>query len=120
VPGWIGAVSPRTGTPVAGLTLTLAAAVPLLVGGQVSLALNIAVFALVGLYLLHSLALLMLPARNPALFESVTVLIPIGVQRGAAVISILAMGTLFLLQVKGDLGTVASLGLRERLASGSL
>ena len=120
VPGWIGAVSPRTGTPVAALTLTLAAAVVLVVGGQVSLALNIAVFALVGLYLLHSFALLRLPARNPALFASVTVPIPIGVQRAAAVISIVAMGTLFLLQVKSDLGTLATMSFRERIASGSL
>ena len=120
VPGWIGAVSPRTGTPVAGLTLTLAAAALLVASGQISLGLNIAIFALVGLYLLHSLALLMLPARNPALFASVTVPIPIAVQRAAAVISIIAMGALFLLQVKSDLGTLAALSLRERFASGSL
>jgi len=120
VPEWIGAVSPRTGTPVAALTLTLAASVLLVVGGQITLGLNIAVFALVGLYLLHSVALLMLPARNPALFRSVTVPIPIAVQRAAAVISILAMGALFLLQVKADLETVASRSLRERFASGSL
>lgn len=120
VPGWIGAVSRRTGTPVAGLTLTLAAAALLLVGGQIALGLNIAVFALVGLYLLHSFALLMLPARNPALFKSVTVSIPIGAQRAAAVISILAMGALFLLQVNDDLGTLASRSFGERIASGSL
>ncbi len=120
VPGWIGAVSPRTGTPVAALTLTLVAAALLLVGGQIALGLNIAVFALVGLYLLHSLALLILPARNPALFKSVTVSIPIGVQRAAAAISILAMGALFLIQVNGDLGTLATQSLGERMASGSL
>lgn len=120
VPGWIGAVSPRTGTPVAALTLTLVAAALLLVGGQIALGLNIAVFALVGLYLLHSLALLILPARNPALFKSVTVSIPIGVQMAAAVISILAMGALFLLQVNADLGTLASKSLGERISSGSL
>ena len=120
VPRWIGAVSPRTGTPLAALTLTLAASALLVVGGQISLGLNIAIFALVGLYLLHSLALLLLPARNPALFRSVTVPIPIGVQRAAAVISMLAMGALLLLQVKSDLGTLATLSLRERIAGGSL
>ncbi|HET8946967.1 MAG TPA: APC family permease [Candidatus Polarisedimenticolia bacterium] len=120
VPGWIGAVSPRTGTPVAALTLTLAAAALLVIGGQISLGLNIAIFALVGLYLLHSLALLMLPARNPALFASVTVRIPIAVQRAAAVLSILAMGALLFLQVKSDLATLGRLSLRERFASGSL
>src|SRR5262245_8824354 len=120
VPGWIGSVSPRTGTPVTALTLTLAAATLLLVGGQIALGLNIAVFALVGLYLLHSLALLLLPSRNPALFRTVTVSIPIGVRRGAAVVSILSMGALFLLQVKDDLGTLAEHGFRERIAAGSL
>ena len=120
VPGWIGAVSPRTGTPVAALTLTFAAAVLLLVGGQIALGLNIAVFALVGLYLLHSLALLLLPAMNPALFRTVTVSIPLGAQRAAAVVSMVAMGALFLLQVKGDLGTIASRSFGERIAGGSL
>src|SRR6185369_7302253 len=80
VPAWIGAVSPRTGTPIVALTLTFAASALLLVGGQIALGLNIAVFALVGLYLIHSLTLLLLPARNPALFESVTVPIPRSVQ----------------------------------------
>jgi APA family basic amino acid/polyamine antiporter len=120
VPRWIGAVSPRTGTPVTALTLTFGAAALLLAGGQIALGLNIAVFALVGLYLLHSLAMLMLPSRNPDLFRSVTVAIPIGVQRAAAVVSIVAMGMLFLLQVKDDLGTLASRSFGERLASGSL
>jgi amino acid transporter len=120
VPGWIGAVSPRTGTPVAALTLTFAAAALLLAAGQIALGLNIAVFALVGLYLLHSLALLFLPFLNPALFRSATVAIPIGVQRAAATLSALAMGALFLLQVRDDLGTLASRNLRDRWASGSL
>jgi basic amino acid/polyamine antiporter, APA family len=120
VPRWIGAVSPRTGTPIAALTLTLVSAALLLAGGRIALGLNIAVFALVGLYLLHSFALLILPARNPALFRSVTVPIPIAVQRAAAVISILAMGALLLLQVQSDLVTLASRSLGARISSGSL
>ena len=120
VPAWIGAVSPRTGTPVAALTLTLGAGALLLVGGRIALGLNIAVFALVGLYLIHSLALLLLPARNPALYESVTVPIPRSVQKAAALLSILAMGALLLVQVRDDLGTLASRSLGERFASGSL
>jgi len=120
VPSWIGAVSPRTGTPVTALTLTLGAAALLLVGGQIALGLNIAVFALVGLYLIHSLALLFLPARNPELFRTVTVAIPRGVQVTAVVISIVAMGALFLVQVKADLGALSTQSLGERFASGSL
>ncbi len=93
-PRWLGSISPRTGTPIVGLTITLAGALILLLTNQISLALNIAVFALVLLYFLHSLALLLLPRLNPELFRSVTVPIPIAVQRIAAVVSMLAMGAL--------------------------
>ncbi len=96
-PQWLARVSPRTGTPVIGLTITAAAALILLLSGQVGLALNIAVFALVVLYFLHSFALLMLPRMNRELFESVTVRIPLIVQRIAAVISMLAMGAIIAL-----------------------
>jgi hypothetical protein len=71
--------------------MTLAAALILLLSGQMSLALNIAVFALVILYLLHSVALLVLPRLNPALFAQVTVNVPLWLQRTMAVISILFM-----------------------------
>ena len=93
-PPWIGRVSPRTGTPIIGLTITLAAALILLLSGEISLALNIAVFALVILYLLHSIALLLLPRRNPELFGQVTVPVPLWLQRAMAVLSIASMAAL--------------------------
>jgi amino acid transporter len=93
-PPWIGRVSAKTGTPIIGLTVTLAAALILLLSGEISLALNIAVFALVILYLLHSVALLLLPRRNPALFAQVTVGVPLWLQRTAAVLSITAMAAI--------------------------
>lgn len=93
-PPWIGRVSPRTGTPIAGLTITVVAALILLLSGEISLALNIAVFALVLLYLLHSIALLLLPRLNPALFAEVTVGVPLWLQRAMAVLSIGAMAAL--------------------------
>ena len=93
-PRWIGRVSVRTGTPVIGLTITLAAALVLLLSGEVSLALNIAVFALVILYFLHSIALLVLPRLNPALFREVTVGVPLWLQRAMAVLSIAFMAAL--------------------------
>ena len=96
-PRWIGRVSPRTGTPIVGLTLTLAAALILLLSGQISLALNIAVFALVVLYLIHSVALLRIP---PALAAQVTVRIPRWLQVAAAWLSIVSMGALMLLQLR--------------------
>jgi basic amino acid/polyamine antiporter, APA family len=96
-PQWLGSISPRTGTPIVALTLTAAAAVLLLVTNQISLALNIAVYALVLLYLIHSFALLLLPRMNRELFESVTVPIPLVVQRVTAVISIVCMAALLML-----------------------
>jgi amino acid transporter len=102
-PRMLGAVSPRTGTPVIGLTITLAIALAPLISGRVGLALNIAVFALVVLYFLHSLALLLLPRLNPELFRSATLPLPLWLQRFAAVISLLSMGTLIGLQVVHDI-----------------
>ena len=102
-PRWIGAVSARTGTPIVGLTFTLAGALALLLTNRIGLALNIAVYALVLLYLLHSLALLLLPRMNPRLFAQVTVAIPLTLQRVLAVVSILCMAAL-LSQI--SLGTI--------------
>jgi APA family basic amino acid/polyamine antiporter len=119
-PRWLGAIEPRTGTPVWGLTGTLAVAAVLLLTGQISLALNIAVFALVALYLLHSLALLLLPRSNPELFRSVTVRIPLRVQRLGAILSVLAMAGLLLVQVIQDLRTLAKFSLAERIANRSV
>ena len=104
-PRWMGTVSPRTGTPILGLTITTAAALILLLSGQVGLALNIAVFALVILYFLHSYTLLVLPRKNRALFETVTVRIPLWLQRASAVVSMIAMGGILAVQVR-ELPTV--------------
>ena len=119
-PRFIGAISPRTGTPVAGLTLTLIVTLLLLVSGQVSLALNIAVFALVTLYFLHSLALLMLPRANPPLYASVTIALPLWLQRVSAIVSLLFMGTLIVVQLRGDLDVLRRLSFSERIAQASL
>src|SRR5262249_10490912 len=86
-PPWLGSINPRTGPPLRGLTATLLASAFLLVSGQLSLALNIAIFALVILYFLHSLVFLILPQRNPTLFAKVTVAIPLWVQRTSALLS---------------------------------
>lgn len=98
-PKWLARISSRTGTPIVGLTITAAAALTLLLSGEISLALNIAVFALVVLYFLHSLALLVLPRANPELFQSITVPIPLVVQRVAAIVSMIFMGGIIVLQL---------------------
>jgi MYXO-CTERM domain-containing protein len=119
-PQWIGIVSDRTGTPVLGLASTLAVSLALVLGGQVSLALNIAVFALVALYLLHSAALLLLPRWNPALFATVEAPIPIWVQRLAGVVSIVSMAGLLAIQLHADAAVLRSTTLRERAATHQL
>lgn len=119
-PRWLGRVWERTGTPVTGLTITATAALMLLVSGQISLALNIAVFALVVLYFLHSFALLVLPRANRDLFDSVTVPVPLLLQRIAAVVSVLSMGALIVLQIADDLRALQRFTFRERLARGTV
>ena len=119
-PAWIGRISPRTGTPIAGLSVTLLAALALLVSGQVSLALNIAVFALVVLYFIHSFALLALPRANPELYRSATLSLPRWIQQLAAVVSMLVMGALVILQVTSDISVLRHLTFRQRLEQASL
>ncbi|HEY8150769.1 MAG TPA: APC family permease [Vicinamibacteria bacterium] len=116
-PAWIGTISERTGTPVLGLAATLAVSLALVLSGQVSLALNIAVFALMALYLLHSVALLLLPRWNPALFATVEAPIPLWVQRVAGVVSIVSMAGLLAIQLHADAAVLATTTLRERAAT---
>ncbi|PYQ14917.1 MAG: amino acid permease [Acidobacteria bacterium] len=119
-PSWLGAIERRTGTPVPGLASTFVISALLLLSGQVSLALNIAVFALVLLYFLHSLAFLLLPRLNPALYQEATVAIPLSLQRLAAVVSLFAMGAIVVVQVMADVRTLRAFDLAERVARRSL
>ena len=102
-PRWLGRVSPRTGTPIIGLTFTLAAALALLLSRQVELALHIAIFALVVLYFIHSVALIRIPKWLAA---QVTVRIPRWLQLVAAWVSLASMGTLIAMQLR-DLYLIA-------------
>jgi basic amino acid/polyamine antiporter, APA family len=119
-PSFLARVNPKTGTPVVGLSLTLALAAALLLSGQIALALNIAVFALVLLYFVHSLAVLLLPRLNPELYRSVTVPIPRPVQVACALLSLLAMGGLVVVQLAQDVAALRRLTLAERLSQQAL
>ncbi|MDT7603841.1 MAG: basic amino acid/polyamine antiporter, family [Acidobacteriota bacterium] len=119
-PRWIGVVNAHTGTPIRGLTLTFAACVLLLVSGQLAMALNVAIFALVILYFIHSLVFLLLPRRNPTLYRSITVAIPIWLQRAAALVSLVSMGALIVVQVSQDARTLSEQSLAERIANHSM
>ena len=84
------------------------------------LALNIAVFALVLLYFLHSLAFLLMPRWNAELWSEVTVNIPTWLQRAGAALSLIAMGSLIVVQVVQDSAALRTQSFRERIASHSL
>ena len=119
-PDWLGVINAKTGTPIRGLTLTAGASAFLLISGQVSLTLNIAVFALVMLYGIHSLIFLLLPLRNRSLLEQITITIPRWVQRFSAAISVASMAGLVLVQLYQDTISLRSSSFRERLVSHSL
>jgi len=119
-PDWLGAINSRTGTPILGLTLTLIACVALLISKQLSLALNIAVFALITLYFLHSLTFLLLPRLNPELYREITVGIPRWLLHASAALSVVAMGSMIAVQVIQDIKTLRTQTFSERLAQHSL
>ena len=120
LPAWLARVEHRTGTPVVGLTVTLAGAALLLLSRQVGLALTASVLALVLLYGLHSLALLRLPRANPALFASVTARVPLRWQRVAGAVSLVSMLTLVLCQLVQDCRVITTTSLGQRWEGGTL
>src|SRR5437870_960880 len=119
-PLWLGYVNRRTATPVRALTLTLAGCALLLVSKQLSLALTIAVFALIILYFLHSLTFLLLPRWNPQLYKQIDIGIPLWLQRMAAWLSVLSMGALIVVQVWQDARTLTTQSLSDRINNHSL
>lgn len=119
-PAWIGFINPRTATPIRALTLTLVACIALLVSNQLTLALTIAVFALIVLYFLHSLTFLLLPRWNPQLYSEITVRIPRWVLLGSAALSVIAMGGMIAVQVFQDVVTLTTQTLHERVVKHTL
>ena len=119
-PRWLGLVNSTTATPIRGLTLTLICCVVLLISGQLSLALNVAVFALIVLYFIHSLVFLLLPRLNPTLASEIEINLPHRMQQVAAVFSVLAMGLMIVIQLGQDVKVLGSQTLRERISNDSL
>jgi hypothetical protein len=62
----------------------------------------------------------MLPRWNPKLNSEITIGMPVGLQRGAAWLSVWSMGGLILVQIAQDLKTLSTTSLGERLAQRSL
>src|SRR5215510_10364834 len=119
-PRWLGFINKATATPIRALTLTLLCCALLLISGQIALALNVAVFALVVLYFIHSLVFLFLPRLNPSLASEVEINLPRRVQQVAAVVSILSMGLMILIQLRQDVVVLSTQTLSQRISSQSL
>jgi APA family basic amino acid/polyamine antiporter len=119
-PRWIGFVNPRTATPIRGLTVTLIACALLLVSGQLALALNVAVAALVCLYFIHSLVFLFLPRLNPKLASGITMTLPKWLMQAAALFSVISMGTMIVIQLLADIDTLKTQTLSQRITGHSL
>jgi APA family basic amino acid/polyamine antiporter len=119
-PNWIGFVNPKTATPIRGLTLTLIACALLLISGQLALALNVAVAALICLYFIHSLVFLLLPTLNPSLNAEITLAIPRWLMQLSAIFSVISMGIMIFIQFLGDVDTLKTQSLSQRISGHSL
>ena len=119
-PRWLGFINKTTATPIRALTLTMLCCAILLISGQLSLALNVAVFALVVLYFIHSLVFLFLPRLNPGLASEIEINLPRRVQQVAAVVSLLSMGLMIVIQLRQDLVVLSTQTLSERIRGQSL
>ena len=119
-PRWLGFINKSTATPIRGLTLTLICCAILLISGQLALALNVAVFALVVLYFIHSLVFLFLPWLNPSLASEIEIGLPRRVQQAAAIVSLVSMGVLIVIQLRQDAVVLSTQTLVERINSDAL
>ena len=119
-PRGLGFINRATATPIRALTLTLICCAILLISGQLPLALNVAVFALIVLYFIHSLVFLFLPRVNPELAGEVAIGLPRRVQQAAAIVSLLSMGVMILIQLRQDMEVLRTQTLFERINSQSL
>jgi amino acid transporter len=119
-PRWLGLVNATTATPIRGLTLTLICCVVLLISNQLSLALNVAVFALIVLYFIHSLVFLLLPRLNPTLASAIDINLPRRMQQVAAIVSVLAMGVMIVIQIGQDVEVLRTQTLKQRIDGKSL
>ena len=76
--------------------------------------------ALTLLYVLHSVALLALPRRNPELDAEVEVRLSPALRTAAALVSVLTLGGILAMGFWSDLRTIAGSALPERARDGGL
>jgi len=119
-PRWLGFINKATATPIRALTLTLICCAILLISGQLALALNVAVFALVVLYFIHSLVFLLLPRLNPSLSSEIKIGLSHRLQQAAAIVSLLSMGLMIVIQLRQDARVLSTQTLSQRISGQSL
>jgi amino acid transporter len=119
-PRWLGFINKATATPIRALTLTLICCAILLISGQLALALNVAVFALVVLYFIHSLVFLLLPRLNPSLAREIRISLSHRMQQVAAIVSLLSMGLMIVIQLRLDATVLTTQTLSQRISGQSL
>ena len=119
-PRWLGFINKATATPIRALTLTLICCALLLISGQLALALNVAVFALVVLYFIHSLVFLLLPRLNPSLSSEIKISLSRRLQQTAAIVSLLSMGLMIVIQLRQDAAVLSTQTLSQRISGQSL
>jgi len=119
-PRWLGFINKATATPIRALTLTLICCALLLISGQLALALNVAVFALVVLYFIHSLVFLLLPRLNPSLSSEIKISLSRRLQQAAAIVSLLSMGLMIVIQLRQDAAVLSTQTLSQRISGQSL
>ena len=119
-PRWLGFINKATATPIRALTLTLICCAILLISGQLALALNVAVFALVVLYFIHSLVFLLLPRLNPSLSSEIKISLSRRLQQAAAIVSLLSMGLMIVIQLRQDAVVLSTQTLSQRISGQSL
>jgi amino acid transporter len=113
-PAWMGRLSSRFGTPVISLGLSYAIAATILLSGQVSLALNIAVFALTLLYFVHTVAFLLVPWTAPSLHASMELRLSRPAHLAVSLLALVSLGGLIVVQVIGDVRMLRTTSLASR------
>ena len=105
LPRAFGRLHPSRQSPVFGVTVSALLVGLLIWSGQRGLALAIATTALMALYAIHSLALLVLPRRNGALFAQALTRLPRRWQVAAGLLSVGSLLTVLGIQFGGDIAS---------------
>ncbi|MFT4512616.1 MAG: APA family basic amino acid/polyamine antiporter [Planctomycetota bacterium] len=117
LPRAFGRVHPKRQIPVFGVTVSALLVAILAWSGKRHLALAIATSALIALYVIHSIALLALPRRNPQLFAEVKTRLSRKWQVLAAWLSVASLTTVLVIQFGGDVAKRCRAPLAEDLTT---